>query len=50
MSIEIYVEAAMVRKQRGRLVGSVAYIALVLMDVLMMKIGILLTMSLTRLI
>ncbi|ELA9372126.1 ribonuclease HI [Vibrio parahaemolyticus] len=28
MSIEIYVEAAMVRKQRGRLVGGVAYIAL----------------------
>ncbi|HHC6483783.1 TPA: RNase H family protein [Vibrio parahaemolyticus] len=28
MSIEIYVEAAMVRKQRGRLVGGIAYIAL----------------------
>ncbi|EJU9538013.1 ribonuclease HI [Vibrio parahaemolyticus] len=28
MSIEIYVEAAMVRKQRGRLVGGVAFIAL----------------------
>ncbi|TKE94517.1 ribonuclease HI [Vibrio kanaloae] len=28
MSIEIYVEAAMVRKQRGRLVGGIAYTAL----------------------
>ncbi|HCZ9047404.1 TPA: ribonuclease HI [Vibrio alginolyticus] len=28
MSIEIYVEAAMVRKLRGRLVGGIAYIAL----------------------
>ncbi|EJF7263483.1 ribonuclease HI [Vibrio parahaemolyticus] len=28
MSIEIYVEAAMVRKQRGRFVGGIAYIAL----------------------
>lgn len=28
MSIEIYVEAAMVRKQRGRLVGAIAYTAL----------------------
>ena len=28
MSIEIYVEAAIVRKQRGRLVGGIAYTAL----------------------
>ncbi|MEZ8283446.1 ribonuclease HI [Vibrio splendidus] len=28
MSIEIYVEAAIVRKQRGRLVGGIAYVAL----------------------